>query len=72
MITTLNIPRDKMLTMSILCNNTKEFKSPPITNNINISSLQVYNYMLRKLEDAGDLEEAYKLLLKIKTMIRYV
>ena len=72
MITNLNIPQDKMLTMSILCNNTKEFKSPPITNNITISSLQVYNYILRKLEDAEDLEEAYKLLLKIKTMIRCV
>lgn len=72
MITNLNIPQDKMLTMSILCNNTKEFKSPPITNNINISSLQVYNYILRKLEDAEDLEEAYKILLKIKTMIRCV
>ena len=55
--------------MNIRSMNPKTIKSPPLSNNISFNSKQIYNYVLKCLNE-NKFDEPFDILQEIKAMLR--
>ena len=67
----LDIPKDKLLPMTLRSDNSKACRCKPLTDRVVIKALHVYNRVLNFLR-LGKYEENYTILLQIKSLIRCI